>query len=185
MKQLIAIFLTLSVFYCDGESKKSTSMATYDLTSNPIPEAQVGPVRNSEPYSIDLQIDTINSQLFNLKIFIKLNDGAHYVSPHSSIAYTGRFTMTIMDHDDLQMVGALNETPRSVEEYDSHPFINGPVNWVRVNTVYTQLISIKNKKDFEVIGDLQFTIEPRCTLEKIPFIIKYEEGEMKFELFQC
>ena len=41
------------------------------------------------------------------------------------------------------------------------------------------------KEDFDVRGTIQFTIEPRCTLEKIPVIIKRQEGTVKFEVFGC
>ncbi len=66
-----------------------------------------------------------------------------------------------------------------------HPFTNGTVNWVRVNTNYKQQLEVATQVDFQVFGYIQFTIEPRCSLEKIPFIIKKENGKLKFELDNC
>lgn len=82
-------------------------------------------------------------------------------------------------------MGGLIETPPSVEEYDPHPFVNGYVNWVRENTSYQQQIKRLSDGTFVVKGFVQFTIEPRCTLEKIPFFIKYNQSDMRVEVARC
>jgi hypothetical protein len=162
--------------------KVMTSLEPLDLNENmAIKESD-----NSEkPYTIALSYDQVDDNTFTLIIDMSLEDDAHYVSPNSKVAYKGRFTMFLKDHSNLELQGDLNETPRTVEEIDSHPFVNGPINWVRENTKYTQQVKINADEDFELLGHIQFTIEPLCTLEKIPIVIAYKNGVFKFEFFEC
>ena len=110
---------------------------------------------------------------------------SHYVSPYAIRDFTGKFNASLTDNDYFTLEGELMETPRSVEEIDPHPFVGGTVNWVRVNTTYRQKINIKTQEDFDVIGLVQFTIEPRCTMEKVEYIIKSRAGNVYFERFMC
>ena len=66
-----------------------------------------------------------------------------------------------------------------------YPFVGGTVNWVRVNTTYRQKIKVKTQEDFDYVGIVQFTIEPRCTMEKVEYIIKSRSGNLYFERFLC
>ena len=116
---------------------------------------------------------------------MKLYDNAFFVSPNAKREFLGKFKFVIDDNDKFNQEGALLEAPLSKEEFDPHPFVNGHVNWVKENTTYKQQLQLTTEKDFEVMGFIQFTIEPRCTLEKIPIIIKYSNAKLKAEIFQC
>ena len=140
---------------------------------------------NKEPYVLTLNAMEMENANYAFEIQVELNNGAHFVSPNAKRDFKGKFVVKIDDNDKIEEEGLLIETPLSKEEYDSHPFVDGNVNWVRVNTTYKQLIKRASNEDFQVMGHIQFTIEPRCSLEKVAFIIKYENGEMKFELFDC
>ena len=61
--------------------------------------------------------------------------------------------------------------------------MNVTVNWVRVNTTYRQKISNNTQKDFDYLETVQFTIEPRSTLEKVEYIVKSRSGQVYFERF--
>ncbi|HCY80824.1 MAG TPA: hypothetical protein DHV22_04055, partial [Xanthomarina gelatinilytica] len=101
---------------------------------------------------------------------------------HAKKDFKGKFSMTIEDSSKLNMTDDIIEIPRSVEEMDTHPFVDGKVNWVRENTLYKQNLNILTKDDFEVTGFIRFTIEPRCTYEEIPFKVTQSSGVLQVTL---
>ena len=107
------------------------------------------------------------------------------MSPHSTRDFTGRFTIELADYDNLTLGDDFIETPRSKEVIDPHQFVNGPVNWVQEDTRYDYHLTLKSQEDFEVGGKIIFTIEPKCTLEEIPFLIKYKSGVLTIEKWMC
>ena len=176
MNKLIASLLLILIIACANENnraQKAPEIAKYES-----PTLFVGPLYTLESYSIDFQIEKSDNDDYQLSISMILNNGAHYISPYAKRDFKGKFYMDLGAHTDLEFVGDIIETPRSIEEFDPHPFVNGTVNWVRVNTTYYQPLQLKSQKDFEVFGRIQFTIEPRCTFEEIPFVISFKNGEM-------
>ena len=141
--------------------------------------------KNSEPYKLKLASKKIKNNEYDVSILMELFNDAHFISPNAKREFKGKFKVVFEDTDKFNLLGKLIETPLSVEEHDPHPFTNGTVNWVRKNTTYRQKIKLNSTKDFETKGYIQFTIEPKCTLEKIPFIIKHSNGKMRVELFMC
>lgn len=142
-------------------------------------------VFKDELYTAILRVDKQQNETYQMDIQMHLKKGAYFVSPNAKGNFSGRFTLMLTENDKLQRSGVIIETPLSVEEFDAHPFVNGPVNWVRVTTNYKQSFTLLSKKDFEVTGYLQFTIEPRCTLEKVPFILSYTNGKLSIRMNGC
>ena len=141
--------------------------------------------RHPHPYEVKFEMQQLKEDVYDFVVHMKLNDGSYFVSPNAKRDFKGKFTMEFDDNQQLELVSDLLETPRSVEEYDPHPYVRGTVNWVREDTKYRQRVQRTAQDNFHVKGFIQFTIEPQCTLEKVPFIIKYEEGEMRAEVFGC
>ena len=135
-------------------------------------------------YDLQIKIETTGNK-HNLVFDIKLHKGSQFISPHAKRDFTGKFFMDLGDYTNLKFEGKIIETPMSVEEFDSHPFVFGTVNWVRVNTTYKQPLKLYSQRDFEVFGRVRFTIEPRCSLEEIPFSISYKDGKMKLQKAKC
>ena len=185
---LIGIILIVSMS-CNSEKSQTQNEIARNATivSRPLASNRVinGPLTDSEPYSIDFHTDELLPNVYEFIINMKLNNGSYYVSPNAKRDFKGKFTIQLDDTNKLKPIAELVETPLSVEEYDPHPFVNGTVNWVRVNTKYTQQLQVTTKENFQLKGMIQFTIEPRCTLEQIPIIFKYYNGKMRVELFQC
>jgi len=123
-----------------------------------------------EPYNITFNVDKLKNNTYNLIIEMELGKDSHYVSPNSKGEYLGMFSMILEENTKLHMHRKFSEIPLSKESTD--PWTGNPVNFVRENTKYTQQFTISDTNDFEVSGLIQFTIEPRCTLEKIHFTIK-------------
>lgn len=189
MKNLILSFCLLFLLSCKMDFPKTE--ATIENNSSQItksePSEQVayGPNLPANPYELKLDAYKISNGIYDLEIKMLLYNNAYFVSPNAKRNFSGKFTFVLDDNDSFSLKDNLIETPLSKEEYDSHPFVDGNVNWVRVNTNYKQKLEINTTEDFEVSGYIQFTIEPRCTLEKIPVFIKYEKGNLKFEINHC
>lgn len=139
----------------------------------------------SEPYTIEFDIMESHTGLPTLIVDMKLADGSHYVSPHSTGDFSGKFSVYFEEGSELDLRDPFVETPRSYEIYDPHPLVRGNVNLVRVDTHYEYPLQIDAKGDFETIGTVRFTIEPRCTLEQISFVIKRKDGKLTIEKNLC
>ena len=114
-----------------------------------------------------------------------LYNNAYYASSNSKKDFKGKFSFFINDNTFLTLKSKLIETPLLIKATDSEAADNQSSDWIRENTYYKQQLEIKTSEDFRVTGYIQFTIEPRCTLEKIPIIIKSEKGNVKFEIDRC
>lgn len=139
----------------------------------------------TKPYQLNIKSEKIKNNIHEITIAIALNNGAYFVSPNSERDFKGKFKVIFDKYETIKLTNKLQEIPLSVEEIDPHPFVNGAVNWVRKDTKYKQRIQLTSKNDFQVEGIIQFTIEPRCSLEQIPFIIKHENGKLKTEIIMC
>jgi hypothetical protein len=129
-----------------------------------------------EPYQLSLQVKKLEDNNYNLIITMELGEGAHYVSPNSKGDYKGRFVMLLEENSKLTMNGNFSEHPIAKETID--PWRFDPVNFVTENTTHTQQFTVSDTNDFEVVGLIQFTIEPRCTLEKVKFTIASRDGNV-------
>lgn len=140
---------------------------------------------NSNPYNISFSLKKEQKTSYLLIINMQLAEGAYYVSPNSRRDFKGKFKLYIDSKTHLGLDRFLIEQPASTEVYDKNAFVDGYVNWVTENTQYSKQIQVLTNNDFIVHGYVQFTIEPRCTLEKIPFILKQQNGKLVVELDVC
>lgn len=174
--------LLLSIAFSTSQQQSKTTQKTVIIEK---PEIINGFTINDKDYTIHFEIENTDNQKPSLVIAIELHNNSHYISPNAKRDFKGKFYMDLGSYSHLGFEGDTVETPLSIEEFDSHPFVNGTVNWVRVNTTYKQPLQVKSQEDFEVFGRLRFTIEPRCTLEEIPFAISYQDGVMKIYFPKC
>ncbi|GGG47946.1 hypothetical protein GCM10010976_19160 [Bizionia arctica] len=140
------------------------------------------PYNPHSPYHLDLKIEDTENDLKQLVLFITLRDGAHFVSPNAERSFKGKFSMTLNENNKLKPREDLIEIPLSVEEIDTHPFVNGTINWVREDTTYKLPLNILTESDFEATGLIRFTIEPRCSLEEIPFVVRQQSGILSVKI---
>ena len=182
MNKFILLFLSILSISCATDNKSNKTVLAVKIDkSKTINSVTVA----DEPYDITFQIETTKNNDYYLTVTMALQNGSHFISPHAKRDFKGKFNISMEDNNKLTLHSDIIEIPRSVEEYDSHQFVNGNVNWVRVNTIYKQKINIKSQDDFDAIGVIVFTIEPRCTLEQIQFIFKYRSGKISVEKFIC
>ena len=178
MKKLITFLVVVMSISCATDN----SQPNLDIEPPIIVELPA----TDEPYELQLKIDSQDNSEgensdYSLIVSMALYNQSHFVSPLSSDRFSGRFSVSIEDNEYLILDSTFVETPRSAEEFDPHPFVDGPVNWVRVNTTYQHQLTILMHNDFEVVGVVSFTIEPRCTFEEVEFIITYRSGEMEIK----
>lgn len=137
-------------------------------------------VKEDPLYTTIIRIDKQSDKEHVLSIQMNLEKNGYFVSPTESGSFTGKFTIVLTEPQHLQTNGAIIETPLSkVDENE------GYVKWVRQNTNYKQSLKVLTNENFEVYGYIQFTIEPRCTLEKIPFILSYVDGKLSVKIDGC
>lgn len=165
------------------ESNQELATLTDNENQNSL-EFNGNPLFITDPYDIKLSIKETENSGYQLVTEIILKNDSYFVSPHSKVAYKGRFSSDLQKNKNLEMINKIIETPRTVEEIDPHPFVNGPVNWVRENTTYRQPLKLHTDSDFEVSGLIKFTIEPRCSLEKIGYTISYKNGKMSVKILK-
>lgn len=175
MNKFIALLLLLNISCAtDYQSTNETNGAAQP------PVFQT--INSDEPYVINVQVNQSEDGENSLVVAVELDDESLFVSPYSSDRFKGRFNISLEDNESLDLDTVFIETPRSVEEYDPHPFIDGLVNWVRVNTTYEHALNVLSEDDFEVNGKIVFVIEPHCTLEQVPFTISSRAGKLKAKL---
>lgn len=160
---------------------KVKSSSTMENAYNTKTEA----VYPAEDYTLTFSVNTLNTNVYELVIAMELKNNAYYVSPNAKRDFKGKFTLELKEDNKLHSISDLIETPLSIEEIDMHPFVNGTVNWVRENTNYKLQLERNWEADFHILGHVQFTIEPKCTLEIVPIILKYKDGKLKVEIFMC
>ncbi len=139
-------------------------------------------VRDDALYSSIIRVDKQQNDEYVLSIQMNLKKDAYFVSPNAKRDFSGKFTLVLNNPDKIVTKGTITETPLSKEELDKG---EGLVNFVRNNTHYKQTLKVLSNGNFEVMGHIQFTIEPRCTLEKIPFVLFFENGKLRVRMDGC
>ncbi|RXR28319.1 hypothetical protein EQG68_14445 [Flavobacterium piscinae] len=137
-------------------------------------------VREDSLYTAIIRIDKQSEKEHVLSIQMNLKKNSYFVSATEHDSFKGKFKIVLTEPQHLQTNGSIIETPLSKVD-ENHGF----VKLVRQNTHYKQSLKVLSNENFEVYGYLQFTIEPRCTLEKIPFILSYVDGKLSVKMDGC
>ena len=129
-------------------------------------------------YTMYIDIETTTTNTLNLVVKMELKNGSHFASPHNTRNFKGQFDMDLGSYTDIDFVDTLIETRKPKSSCGSNVY-NTKVNWIKTNTTYRQPLHVISKGDFQAFGRIKFVIEPRCTLEEIPFGIVSENGVFK------
>ncbi len=139
-------------------------------------------VRDDALYSSIIRVDKQQNNEYVLSVQMNLKKDAYFVSPNAKKDFSGKFTIVLSNPEKIVRKGKINESPRSKEELAKG---EGLVNFVRNNTSYQQTLKVLSNENFEIMGHIQFTIEPRCTMEKVPFILSYQDGKLSLKMDGC
>lgn len=129
-----------------------------------------------DPYALTLRMEGSPEDGYRLVAHMALDSGSYFVSPYSSDKYQGYFNVSITDNNNLFLDRNFEEKPRSLPSPDR--WEGGLSQFVFQNTSYAYRLKVLTPEDFTVRGMVRFVIEPKCTLEEIPFTITQKAGRL-------
>lgn len=182
------LILTTTLFICLSCNTNETTVQPTENNPVSIQELKYRKALIIEESDYSIKIEVINQKTEHpsLLMSMTLKDGAYYASPLTEENLTGKFYYDFGEYVNLEFFNTVIETPLSTNRTNKTTSnITDPYWAIKTNTTYEQELTLKTDKDFEVMGRVQFTIEPRCTFEIIPFGIKYENGEYKMFSPKC
>lgn len=173
----LALIVITALISCGNTSNELHKEQVTKEVSNPatVSEAKLAN-KNKDPYSITFNIEKNKKDEYSLVVNMMLFDEAYFLAPSSDIMFRGRFDISLTDSESIQLDSNYFEYPFPALESD--PFGNGPIMVQRANSTYKKKIIINTAEDFEISGLVVFTIEPKCTLEKIAYTISSKSGEL-------
>jgi len=131
--------------------------------------------KTKDPYDINFDLDAKKKLLI---IKIDLESGSYYLSPNTVGTFKGLLKIVLPENDFISIKGKLTDNPKALNEIN--PWGNERVNIIRQNTIHTQHYELKTEDDFSIQAIVEFVIEPKCTLEKIPVTIFRKDGQLSF-----
>ena len=180
MTKYITLFIAFLALNVNSEMPNdySTSFIPIDIADN---ESLIV----TDPlYNLKIEVEKTDDN-FNLVFSVDLKKASYYVSPNTKEDYKGKFYMDFGSYKDVSFNGKLHE--KKLEKSPNRPFPKDKdsENNVFGNAIFTQKLTLKNTADFFVYGRIKFVIEPRCTMEIIPFMITFKDGEMIVTEAKC
>lgn len=136
-----------------------------------------------QQYELEFGVEKSSEGEYFLITTIELLNDSYVASPLSNNNFTGLFTFDLSINRNITVDDEIEETPRSIETID--PDEGVPVNWVREKTTYKRKLHISTTEDFDAGSKITFTIEPRCTFENIPLMIKQRNGVLTIQKWEC
>ncbi len=173
MKNYLIIFLFLIAGTAFAQDKS--------LAISTLPEIIKHNPCSPDPYRIDLQLTTTSQKHYQIQVAVDIDEGTWFASPYSAHRYKGYFRVDLPENEFVQLTGSFEETPPSTVHYDKWDNQMGHI--VTVDTKYTYDIATNSKEDFKILGVVRFVIEPKCTLEEVPFSISRESGKMSIQRY--
>ena len=187
MLKVLYILISLSLSSCSAEKTKVNTVRT---ASDPYSVATKTQRRfnqkleEKDPYTIEFSMEELKNNEYYISVNVVPDEGSYFMSPLSSKAYKGTLQIEFNDTKNLLKVSKdYLESPASIVEVD--PFSGLPAHFVRQNTTYQQKFKTRSVADFEVLGKVQFVIEPKCTMENYTFRVYRKDGVMNIELSSC
>ncbi len=145
-------------------------------------------VINHEYYDLTIRVEKTNNKN-NLIVDLVPKKNSYFVSPNEKQNFTGKYNMSLGSYNNLSFDEHIIESPIAKLKNEFGPQVSAQfcqaTKWISEKTTYIQALKIKTKEDFEVFGRIQFTIEPSCTFEQIPFAIRYKNGVMSLFSPKC
>lgn len=184
IKSITIIATLFTIVFSTSRPQSQTQLSTKKATTL---ETYKEVIVNHEDYTLNISLENTNSNNPVLVIVMELKNKAHFISSMEKKEFSEKFYFDFGSYKDLAFDGKATEIPTAKAKIlypNFKPYGEG-ILWVIENTIYRQPLHLKNKNDFEVFGRVRFTIEPRCTLEEIPFAISYKDGKMVFIEPKC
>lgn len=149
------------------------------------PEIIKGITLDKKDYTIHINIEKVNEEQHNIVVFLELHNDSYIISPTEEKDFGGKLAFDFGSTENIDISGSISESPISYIEEGKHPYLADSTKTISVNTTFKQPIIFKTHEDFEVFGRVLFVIEPACTMEKITYAIKIENGKIKLFYPKC
>ena len=184
MKTLLTLLSLLLLISCKSEQPQPRKdlLAINSYQDMAVNFSELHPDHDEKLYDTYVELKMLTDDTYEFIIHMDLHNGSFYVSPNAKRDFAGKFTLEFANFDHFEPISELEERPLSKEIYDPHPFVKGLVNWVNEDTKYYLKLKRTSNEEFYTKGFIQFTIEPRCTLEKIPIMMKFVDGVMHAQI---
>jgi len=182
------LILTTTLFICLSCNTNETTVKPTENKKNSMQDEikyRKSITVEESDYSIKIEIVDQKSEHPSLLISMTPKNGAYFASPLTNEDLKGKLYFDFGEYTNLEFFNSVIEAPLSKNNTSENPNSTEPIWAVKTHTTYKQKLTLKTNKDFEVVGRVQFTIEPRCTFETIPFAIKYEKGEYRIYSPKC
>lgn len=133
-------------------------------------------LENDKGFDLSFHVNPKADSNYDFLIDLKLDSGNYIISPFSKDNFYMPFSLVLDKNTHLHIDQAILEIPKSKIELDT--IINLPVRFIRTNTQFIQKVNVRTSDDFEVLGKVEFLIEPSCIPYSIDFMISQQDGKM-------
>lgn len=174
MKLLLLTGILISIGCSTNQSKESEKAIEIkpELTTYQIADAFD---KDQDPYDINFDA---NNETNELTVKIELDEGSYYIAPTSPGTFKGLLKIDFPANEYFELASGFVSVPKPIEE--PNQWGEGPVEIIRETTIHSLGYKLKSEGDFNIKGTVQFVIEPKCTLEKIPVTIYRKDGKISF-----
>ncbi len=138
---------------------------------------------NDDLYSLEISLERVEDNVYDLVAVIDFKEDGYTASPMSDKNYTGAFKMDLSRNPNVSWSSDLEETPNSQQLWGLKD--QEPGDWIRERTTYSRVFRVYGNQDFDAGGKISFTIEPRCTFEEIPLMLKQQAGVLTLQSWGC
>lgn len=172
IKSFAVVLLFIGVS-CSADSQQSNNLKELEKLSDSL--------NLDDPYFLNLEVQESEGGEYKLVATLELDSGSYFASPYSKETHKGFFQIILKDNPFVQLDSNFVESPLSAAKPDK--WQGGLSHFVEENTSYTHKLAINSAEDFKITGFVQFVIEPKCTLEEIPFSISSVNGKLVIQKY--
>ncbi len=178
MMKLLFLTALMASIGCTTSSGEHQEVQEKQIEINPdLSTYQIAKGINKDKDPYDINFDA-NNESKELTIKIDLDEGSYYVAPTTPGSFKGLLKIDFPTNEFFELGSDFVSNPKPVEE--ENEWGEGPVEIIRETTVHSLGYKLKSEGDFNIKGTVQFVIEPKCTLEKIPVTIYSKDGQISF-----
>jgi hypothetical protein len=127
-------------------------------------------------FDITFDVEAVAVDKFSLSFALELAEGQYTISPFSEDGFYLPITISWLSPDVYFVPGRLEETPRSVYEFDM--IIEKQVRFVKENTTYTQYFDWTPRGDTNMKCMVELLVEPSCIPYDVHFDLVSKNGEV-------
>ena len=127
-------------------------------------------------YTLDVRVEKGSDEEYTIITEVEPQDGFYVVSAMAKSDLAGKFHTSSYNNDFVQIGVLSDEQPLS--KLETNMMWEGEDQVIREKTTYSQTLKVLTNDDFIVPYNVDFVIEPRCTMENFYFNLFQKDGEV-------